>query len=39
MEKFEEYLVRRIDKKKKLSGLLEYPSYVEIETVNVCNAR
>ena len=39
MEKFEEYLVRRIDKNKNLSGLLEYPSYVEIETVNACNAR
>ena len=39
MEKFEEYLVRRIDKNKKLSGLLEYPSYVEIETVNACNVR
>ena len=39
MEKFEEYLVKRIDKNKNLSGLLEYPSYVEIETVNACNAR
>ena len=39
MKKFEEYLVRRIDKNKNLAGLLEYPSYVEIETVNACNAR
>ena len=39
MKKFEEYLVKRIDKNKNLAGLLEYPSYIEIETVNACNAR
>ena len=39
MKKFEEYLVKRIDKNKNYTGLLEYPSYVEIETVNACNAR
>ena len=39
MKKFEEYLVKRIDKNKNYAGLLEYPSYVEIETVNACNAR
>ena len=39
MKKFEEYLVKRIDKNKNYEGLLEYPSYVEIETVNACNAR
>ena len=39
MEKFEEYFVKRIDKNNNLKGLLEYPSYVEIETVNACNAR
>ena len=35
----EEYLIRRIDKEKKISNLLDFPSYVEIETVNACNAR
>ena len=39
IKKFEEYLVKRIDKNKNLAGLLEYPSYIEIETVNACNAR
>ena len=39
MEKFDKYLTRRIDKNKSLKGLLEYPSYIEIETVNACNAR
>tara|TARA_Y100000992_G_scaffold250966_1_gene183056 strand:+ start:374 stop:1360 length:987 start_codon:yes stop_codon:yes gene_type:complete len=39
MNSNEEYLLRRIDKDKKISNLLEFPSYVEIETVNACNAR
>jgi len=39
MSNFENYLVRRISPKKKLSNLLEFPSYIEIETVNACNAR
>ena len=38
-QKLEEYLIRRIDKQKNISNLLEYPSFVEIETVNACNAR
>ena len=39
MKKLEEYLIRRIDSNKNIADLLEYPSYVEIETVNACNAR
>ena len=35
----EDYLIKRIDKDKKISDLLEFPSYIEIETVNACNAR
>ena len=35
----EEYLIKRIDKNKKVEDFLVYPSYVEIETVNACNAR
>lgn len=39
MENLKHYLIRRINKNKKYNQLLEYPSYVEIETVNACNAR
>ena len=39
MNKFEQYLVKRIDKNKKYNQLLDYPNFVEIETVNACNAR
>ena len=39
MNKYNKYLTRRIDKNKNLNSLLEYPSYIEIETVNACNAR
>ena len=33
------YLTKRIDENKKLKDFLRYPSYIEIETVNACNAR
>ena len=39
MGKLESYLSRRIDSKSKFQNLLEFPKYVEIETVNACNAR
>ena len=39
MNKYNKYLTRRIDKNKNFNSLLEYPSYIEIETVNACNAR
>ena len=39
MDKFEQYLIKRIDNNKKFNQLLDYPSFVEIETVNACNAR
>ncbi|MBF0418021.1 MAG: radical SAM protein [Magnetococcales bacterium] len=39
MEKFENYLVRRIDADKRYEELLRFPRYFEIETVNACNAR
>ena len=39
MNKFEQYLIKRIDKNKKYNQLIDYPSFVEIETVNACNAR
>jgi len=39
MKKFEDYLTRRIDKNKSYHNLLEFPKYIEIETVNACNAR
>jgi len=39
MNKLESYLTRRIDKNAELQNLLEFPRYVEIETVNACNAR
>ena len=34
-----EYLVRRIDKNSSIENILEFPKYVEIGTVNACNAR
>ncbi len=39
MTKFENYLTRRIDNKSFYNQLLDYPKYIEIETVNACNAR
>ena len=39
MNKLENYLNRRIDKDSNFKGLLDYPKYIEIETVNACNAR
>ena len=33
------YLIRRIDKNSSIKNILEFPKYVEIETVNACNAR
>ena len=39
MSKLESYLSRRIDSKSKFQNLLEFPKYIEIETVNACNAR
>ncbi len=38
MSKFEEYLSKRINNKS-VNKLEEFPSYIEIETVNACNAR
>ncbi len=37
--KAEEYLNRRISPDEAFSDLLTYPRYIEIETVNACNAR
>jgi radical SAM protein with 4Fe4S-binding SPASM domain len=37
--KFEKYIVNRVDPKESLDSLLRFPRYVEIETVNACNAR
>ena len=39
MKDFYKYLNRRIDLNSSYEGLLNYPKYVEIETVNACNAR
>ena len=39
MKDFYNYLNRRIDLNSSYDGLLDYPKYVEIETVNACNAR
>jgi radical SAM protein with 4Fe4S-binding SPASM domain len=36
---FKEYLRERIDTQPTYEGLLDFPSYIEIETVNNCNAR
>lgn len=38
-DKLQEYLVRRISNKESYSDLLSFPRYIEVETVNVCNAR
>ncbi|MBI4665259.1 MAG: radical SAM protein [Nitrospinae bacterium] len=38
-EMLKEYLVSRIDPGSTCEGLLEFPRYFEIETVNACNAR
>lgn len=38
-QKYKDYLTRRIDNKDKFENLLEFPKYIEIETVNACNAR
>ena len=35
----EEYLRRRISPDESIADLLSYPRYIEIETVNACNAR
>ena len=37
--KSHEYLVRRISRAETYDDLLSYPRYIEIETVNACNAR
>ena len=39
MSKLENYLIRRIDSNSTYNQLLDYPKYIEIETVNACNAR
>ncbi len=40
MNKFQNYLIKRIDtKKKNIEDFSVFPSYIEIETVNACNAR
>ena len=39
MNKLESYLSRRIDPADNYKNLLEFPKYIEIETVNACNAR
>lgn len=38
-KKLKEYLVRRISPQENYDDLLEFPRYLEIETVNTCNAR
>ena len=38
-EKLKEYLTRRISPGKAFEQLLKFPPYLEIETVNACNAR
>tara|TARA_Y100000310_G_scaffold50196_1_gene46290 strand:+ start:4226 stop:5203 length:978 start_codon:yes stop_codon:yes gene_type:complete len=37
--KCKEYLVKRISPKENYDTLLKFPRYIEIETVNICNAR
>lgn len=39
MSEFEKYLNRRISPKENFQDLLEFPRFIEIETVNACNAR
>ncbi len=36
---YQNYLERRIDPNDKFNNLLTYPKFIEIETVNACNAR
>lgn len=38
-DKAQEYLARRISPTETYADLLRYPRYVEVETVNACNAR
>ena len=38
-QQLKDYLIKRIDNKDKFENLLEFPKYIEIETVNACNAR
>jgi len=38
-DKLKEYLVRRISNKETYNDLLKFPRYLEIETINACNAR
>jgi len=37
--KLKEYLVRRISDKETYGDLVNFPRYLEIETINACNAR
>ena len=39
LAKKQEYLVRRIEPETSYDALLRFPSYLEIETINACNAR
>ncbi|HIO82261.1 TPA: hypothetical protein EYG59_27145, partial [Candidatus Poribacteria bacterium] len=39
ISKAQEYLVRRISPSEKYQDLIQFPRYLEIETVNACNAR
>jgi len=39
LEKAKEYLVRRVSADERYEDLLSFPRYIEIETVNACNAR
>lgn len=39
MDKAKEYLHRRISPEESYADLVRYPRYVEVETVNACNAR
>lgn len=36
---FQDYLVQRISKEETYSDLLQFPRYLEIETINICNAK
>ena len=39
MKKYKDYLLKRIDESGSYENLFDFPSYIEIETVNACNAR
>ncbi len=39
MENFKKYLKKRIDNNSTFEELFDFPKYIEIETVNACNAR